>query len=414
VLAIFIVGIPLYLFEPSRAVLGDFSVYFEAAQRVRNLENLYDHSYSIRVADGRIFTLFYFYPPFLAHWLSFWGNLSFENAKLLWVSLSFASLIASSWCLSDIFQRLRPGALKSETSLCLFLSLVLCFEPTYWGIKEGQVNAIILALITGHICLFLRHKDGPAGAVLAIAALLKMSPFLLILLPLRLGRWRVIRSFAATGLLAALFLLATTPLSVYQDFLIPFGPLLSGTLERHYFFNFAFDKAVLQLFSADQSTALRFTIKLLLGTLPLVVAALPLTKGKEAQDTLIRYGMLTTSMILLAPTLWGHHLVWALVPLCILAGRSFPTKDLQLRHLTFTLGLFVLFSQVLLIQLQSCRAVFPGQCNPNQRGSEIVSFVGAGAPEILLHLTSALPGALLLALIALLWKWRKEEGKSSP
>jgi len=410
ILVILALGVPLYLFEPSQSVLGDFTVYYEAALRVRNSQNLYDHSYSIKVADGRLFTLYYFYPPFLAHWLSSVAGLPFEQVQLLWTSLSFASLLVAAWGLSDIFQKLRPGALSPETSLCLALSLLLCFEPTYWGIKEGQVNAIILALITTHIALFMRGKDQLAGGVLAIAALLKMSPALLILLPLRLCRWRVLVGFLGTTLFAVLLLLATTPMSVFKDFFLPFGPLLAGTLERHYFFNFAFDKAVLQLFGLDDFAALRWTAKLILGLLPILAVTLLGKRNQGSAHTLILYGILISCMILLAPTLWAHHLVWTIIPLCVLSGRIFPTKDERLRHMTLTLGMFVLFAQTLLIQLHSCRAVFPGRCNPNVPGAQ-EAFTGASsAPELLLHLTTAVPGMLLLALIVLLWR----SGRSSP
>jgi hypothetical protein len=255
------------------------------------------------------------------------------------------------------------------------LGIVLCFEPTYWGVKEGQVNAIILALISSHLVWAIRGQSGRAGVALGLAALIKMSPTLLLLVPILRKDWRTVGWFGGTIGLALLLLALLAPLPVYQDFFTPFGPLLGGTL-----------------------IPLRWIVKAVLAAIA-VGLVLRIRTIAGVHGIAGSYAALLPFMVLLAPTLWGHHLVWILPSIVYLLTRSWKDEQLQYRQWTIGVGLFVLLGQVLLLQLKSCRFALPDKCAPGVDPTQLgIDLSGAlsGHGELLLRISTLIPGVLLL------------------
>jgi hypothetical protein len=388
----------LYLMDPLDGVLGDFRVYYMAAVRFGSHQSIYDHIYQVTAADGRVFGLYYFYPPFLAQWLQPLAGLEFSVAQRIWVTVSALALLLSGWRLAELFSILWERPISRSLSMLMGLGIVLCFEPTYWGVKEGQVNAIILALISSHLVWAIRGQSGRAGVALGLAALIKMSPTLLLLVPILRKDWRTVGWFGGTIGLALLLLALLTPLPVYQDFFTPFGPLLGGTLERHYIFNFAFDKALLQLLGLDGLIPLRWIVKAVLAAIA-VGLVLRIRTIAGVHGIAGSYAALLPFMVLLAPTLWGHHLVWILPSIVYLLTRSWKDEQLQYRQWTIGVGLFVLLGQVLLLQLKSCRFALPDKCAPGVDPTQLgIDLSGAlsGHGELLLRISTLIPGVLLL------------------
>lgn len=343
----------LFVWDPARKILGDFQVYYEASTRFAAHQNIYQHVYDIVVMDGRHFSLYYFYPPFLALVGSYFVVLfNFTTLKALWVTLSYFAALSTSLAFAQLGAPYRWGKLTLLGRATLALFLTFSFEPLYWGIREGQVNALLLGFIVGHIYCVARGKDLSAGVLLALAALVKMSPTLLLIVPYWLGRWRVFTGFGATVLLSSLvLLLSSTPFSVYKDFFLPFGPLLAGTLERQYVFNFAFDKTLLSAIGLDGIPALRWLVRLLL--LALLLQHFRTAQRRDELGVLRAYGLAVIFMMLLSPTVWGHHLVWALIPLFALSLNATYSEEALYRHLATTLGFYVVLGQTMLIHLSA-------------------------------------------------------------
>jgi hypothetical protein len=404
----------LYLMDPFDGVLGDFRVYYMAAVRFGSHQSIYDHIYQVTAADGRVFGLFYFYPPFLAQWLQPLASLEFSVAQRIWVTVSAVALLLSGWRLAELFSILWERSISRGLSMLMGLGIVLCFEPTYWGVKEGQVNAIILALISSHLVWAIRGHSGRAGVALGLAALIKMSPALLLLVPIMRKEWRTVGSFGGTIGIALLLLVLLTPLPVYQDFFTPFGPLLGGTLERHYIFNFAFDKALLQLLGVDEMVPLRWIVKGGLASVAVWLTFRIRTIG-GVNGVAGSYAVLLPFMVLLAPTLWGHHLVWILPSIVYLLTRFWKSEQLQYRQWTIGVGLFVLLGQVLLLQLKSCRVALPEKCAPGVDPTQLGIDLGgalSGQGDLLLRISTLTPGvALLLVCWAVLSGIRQTESR---
>lgn len=389
----------LYVAEPMQSSLRDFDVYFAASLRFAAGESLYERMYESVTPNGHSYFLSYFYPPFLAQWMQIFTWTSHERAQQLWVMISALSLLWAASSLTTLLRAAWGVSLTRRKAFTLSLAALLCFEPTYWAAKEGQVNAILLALLCAALVLIYRRSLFAGGALLAIASLLKMSPAILLLVPLVQREWRVLWGFGLTVAVATVTLVLSTPAQVYQSFFQFVGPVAQGTLERQSMFNFALDKALLGAFGLDNYALLRWAVRLLVAG-ALIAGVWKLRHGSDKWARLLPYFFVLPGMVALSPTLWGHHLLWVLPSLIVLMAAKQAHQDAQYRVWCIGLGLYVLFGQTMMAQLTACRAVLLDRCIINAESPVVTGVSTQGAPQFLLSATTLLP-ALLLGTLAL-------------
>src|SRR5437660_1589967 len=100
-------------------------------------------------------------------------------------------------------RRLYEPAFRERVLLLLLIVIAAFgFMPVYLNLKFQQVATVWLLLVTAALWAALRRRSGLAGAFIATAASLKVSPVFLIPLFARLGRWRV-AVFGSGALIAA-------------------------------------------------------------------------------------------------------------------------------------------------------------------------------------------------------------------
>lgn len=340
----------LFLVQPLRTVLMDFQVYVDAATRFRAGENVYGGVYSEQARDGRIFTLYYFYPPFLAWILSYCVPLGGYTLKQIWCSGSFFCLLYSWRILRELVGKSLTAIRPSRLTLAS-LFLIICFEPIYESVMNGQINLYVLALL----CAFVRTvriADLSGALAFASAILLKMSPAVLAPALFVLQRGRLLLFSGVICIAASIVLISTAPLETYHDFFLRFAPLFAGTLERHYVFNFALDRNLLKLLGVDSIEPARWIVRSLF--LCAYFGLLWLVRGnshliKDQSKALAVFGVGVCVMVIAAPTVWFHHFTWLVIPLAILACFG-PAPVLScrvtLRFWTAWLGIYFAISQV--------------------------------------------------------------------
>jgi hypothetical protein len=135
----------------------------------------------------------YLYPPLLAEALVPITFLSPWTARLVWHALSIVAALLSVWLLDRwLGERERGEELRAAFAV---------IAASFWPIREthlmGQVNTIVLLLLvvwwTG------RDRSHRAAIALGAAVAIKMSPALLLLVPLVERRWRELAWGAASG-----------------------------------------------------------------------------------------------------------------------------------------------------------------------------------------------------------------------
>jgi len=147
---------------------GDFSAYYNAVKLYLSGEDIYGNT-------G------FFYPPLSLLLFLPIGYLSFEQACSLMAIFNVFMLISITLLISRILQ--YYGILLSKTEVSLIFVATFLFYPISTSFTAGQINILILFLITlFYYCLFVKEKKTIASIFLSIATIIKLWPFVLMLL----------------------------------------------------------------------------------------------------------------------------------------------------------------------------------------------------------------------------------------
>jgi len=161
----------------------DFVNYFGGAQAAAHGTDIYADFK--RSWGTQAWVVAYIYPPFFALVLAPLTSLGLLAAARIWLLAVHAAFFGSLL----LILRIHPELTRSGRRLLLLASLG--FMPVYLNLKFQQVATVWLLLITATLWAALRRRTGLAGAFIAAAASLKVSPVFMIPLFARLGRWRI-------------------------------------------------------------------------------------------------------------------------------------------------------------------------------------------------------------------------------
>lgn len=292
----------------SQSVWGhDFSAYWLAGRHVLAGEPIYaPFQLSGPVAEGVQFE--YLYPPFFAVVIAPFASLFEDYRTANWAWAAIGSVIVALVVMGVARrERLADGRRR------LFLvGAAFGFAPVLGELIIGGVQLPILGLLAGS-WLALRNRtprgEFAAGALVGIAALIKVFPGLLILWFVLTGR---IRAAAAAVAAMAVLAAATIPVVGLQAWLdYPSVLLHLGTLVD------VRDLLSLSVWlSALMPLAIARLVVLAAGLAVLVWIA---RRGPEA----VSFAVAVAISILITPSLFQHYLAVLVLPL-LLAMRYAP------------------------------------------------------------------------------------------
>ena len=129
--------------------------------------------------------------------------LPFHTAQVVFVVVNNALYLLG---IGLTLYALRAGPL--EVFLGVLLNTVLFFYAVRQTFGLGQMNGLVVCLLAVALMLALQQRDGWSGAVIAGAAVLKISPILLLGFFIARQRWRAVwGALAAGGVLFAVMLI---------------------------------------------------------------------------------------------------------------------------------------------------------------------------------------------------------------
>lgn len=359
----------LLLWRGLHSIAGryDFSTYYAAAAALHaDLHaNIYDEQVLARIgADAHVLLnppLPYTYPPLFAILLSPFTILSFRVLSRVWLltnaaiwlglMLLFANelrillgtALASASPTAGGMTHGKGGKLRTGLShllrddpaplVALAASALLClsFTPAVQTLALGQIDFIVLAPLALVPWLTRHGHERWVGVAIALAAMLKLTPALLIGYLLLRRRWQATLSALIT--LAALSILSAA--LVGPDHLLASIPqaLRVGTGDATLGQNEALFAPLLTLFTLNVPSLGGAT--LLISRILLVGLAFwlgwflwraPRSTGDASYEGGIRewagYGIALCAMLLLVPTAWIHHYVWVLPALTLALGLT--------------------------------------------------------------------------------------------
>jgi alpha-1,2-mannosyltransferase len=288
----------------------DFVNYFGGAQAAAHGTDIYADFK--RSWGTQAWVVAYIYPPFFALVLAPLTSLGLLAAARIWLLAVQAAFIASLL----LILRIHPELTRSGRRLLLFASLG--FMPVYLNLKFQQVATVWLLLITATLWAALRRRTGLAGAFIAAAASLKVTPIFLIPLFARLGRWRI----AVVGSIMLIVLTVITVLAApgsWQFFTVVLPRIGLGTANWD---NGSIDGLVSRivqlspdLFGGATQTVARGVIAA--AAVLVIGATLWVARPGIKETWTLRLGVaaLVTALLIVSSVTWQHHLVTLLLPI---------------------------------------------------------------------------------------------------
>lgn len=313
----------------------DFSIYYDAAKFYLSGGNPYLGSISL-------FSPF-IYPPIVLIFFVPFTFLSPHSAGTIWVGINILSLLYSIYLLSRIFE-IHPF---SRLGLLLF-SLVFISFPVKYSLGMGQINMIILLLLTLVLYFLEKRKESLAGIFLGITIILKFFPiifpaYLLFNITKDTKRvyknrytwstffdisfahikiWlkpkqvhstvRLVKGFLTAILIGMIFVAIFIPFDMTVYFLTSTLPGLFTSWKTDYY-NQALSGFIGRSFGTD---ILANFLKVTLSSIITLISLIIIVKN-EHEDLLsiaLKFGTIITASLLINTFSWQHHFVWLIIP----------------------------------------------------------------------------------------------------
>jgi Glycosyltransferase family 87 len=310
----------------------DFHTYYTAAQVLRRGEDIYTAGISPP----------YVYPPLLAILLTPLALLPVDTATMLWKVLQHVCLLASGGLLVALAPR---GVWPLVAGVLLFGLLAV---PVKDEIRLGEVNSLVFLLVIGAVWLVARAgPDGNrssnwllviAGALLGLAAAIKVLPILLIGYFWLRGPRSVAAIATGVFLLLQVGQLAVTP-SIVGYWLIHFPALLGQAFPflDNQSLNAAISRALLPFEQSGVSSvqlakgeAVRSLVTWVVNLVVLAACIVVLWAGSERPwprhregyrvRLLLEVGLVVLTIHMVSGITWLHHLVDLAIPVSALLG----------------------------------------------------------------------------------------------
>jgi alpha-1,2-mannosyltransferase len=247
-----------------------------------------------------------------------------QTAIRLFFGLNTLLLVAS---VALLFMSMR-GYLLTYPYWLIAVALVVNLDPVLDSLLLGQTDAVILMLLVISFWAYRRGRDVMAGAPLGLAAMIKISPVLLILYFLLKKEKRVFASAVAVMLLLGGASLLLAGFEVHAMFVTEILPkLLAGSAHvenqsLNGFFNRLFLEGQFITGLADVPPLFQARLLTMVCSLLIVVGAAYLVGTKRASRTDPRADLEFSLVVIILPLIssiaWHHYMTWYVLPLLVL------------------------------------------------------------------------------------------------
>jgi alpha-1,2-mannosyltransferase len=273
----------------------DFLVYRAGGQALLDHVPLYGPEFASRTPWGLSFT----YPPFAAAAFIVFAYLPVSVGEVLDIGVGTAAFIVAAW----VFQRHvgRGRVPRLLFPLCVGVGLML--EPLRKNLEMGQVNTILMALVT--VDCLVTFKRLPRGVLVGLAAAIKLTPLVFLLYFVSRRDWRAVFSALATFLGLAFLSYLFSPRNSTQYWLHTLeNASRIGALAQAW--NQSLNGALVRL----PLGAAEKPLWLLSALLVTVLGVLALRRCARVDDRALGILVTATIAVLISPVSWSHHWSW--------------------------------------------------------------------------------------------------------
>jgi len=269
----------------------DLEVYRHGGRSVLDHVSPYAH-------DDPIYGYPFTYPPFAALLFTPLALLPGWLATAIWTG-------ASAGCLAATIAIVRQalGRPRSATFMAVACAVAVALEPIWQNYVFGQINLILMLAILIDV---IRPDRRLAGIALGIAAGIKLTPLVFVVLLVLIGRrvaaTRAVITFVGTVLLG---LIAVPGASAYWSGRLVDPTRVGPPSLAH---NQSVSGVLTRLLDEPPSTLLWMVVAGPVAIATVLVAAAWWRRG----DRVLGAGLGALAMLLASPVSWSHHWVWAL------------------------------------------------------------------------------------------------------
>jgi hypothetical protein len=247
------------------------------------------------------------------------GELGYRHAHASWNVVSLACAALSLWLI------LSPSGL-SLSPWCLLSAGAILLTSNSWATQfiQGQLNLLLLLLITIAWAAQRSNRDSVAGAVLGIAMAIKLVPGFLLLYFLVRRRWRALilaaLAFGGVNLLGTAILGSEAYLSYFRDVV----PSVSSGF-RDFWPNASLSGFWYKLFDARNGHVVPLAYLPNVARAGSFVCALAITgftawkcyQARSKSDCDWAFSLCIVAMLLVSPITWDHYFLLLILPLAI-------------------------------------------------------------------------------------------------
>jgi alpha-1,2-mannosyltransferase len=303
----------------------DGEVYWLGAEALLSGRDLYDNTFPA-IETG--LHLPFIYPPFAAIVFAPLALIPKDAAIVVIMLVSHAALLVALYMVLGASTFLRAHRDKVLLVTAAVLPLATISEPVMETITYAQINIVLMALVAVD-CLW--RVDGekklpyPRGLLIGLAAGIKLTPLVFLLLPLLRRDVRTIvtalSTFVGTVLLGFVVTFDNARQFWRHEMLdsttMSFGPQFAGDASTY-----TGNQSVRGLLSRMSTPGLD-TVIAVLAVLLLVLAVLGMLHAIQQRDLATAVTINAVLGLLVSPISWSHHWVWAIPGLVLLLGGAY-------------------------------------------------------------------------------------------
>ncbi len=310
---------------------SDLAINYSAATVLRGGGSIYD-SVALRRAHeaniGPAGTLYqaafltYINPPTTA--LFFWpfSFLNFPAAQALFVLINNAAFLGA---VSLLLVRLRAS--PPIVILCASVCTLIFFYPIRQTFGLGQMNGILAAILAVALVATLDRRDGWAGALIVLAASIKISPILLLGFFIAQKRTRVWPGVILSSLIGLAVMIVTVGWEAVWYFITAILPIVSrgsasypnqSLLGAIYRFVVPAESINFQGAMSDYPLARSLWLAVSLVLLLVTVYLVARSKLQTPASIALAFSSFIVLGLLIGSLAWDHYLLWLIVPVIAL------------------------------------------------------------------------------------------------
>lgn len=364
-LPVIIAGGRYWPFRPSTM---DLQVYYYAVRAML-------HGVNIMQWTSPGFHLWFIYPPAAAMIMLPLAVGPFLMWELMWI----AGLV-----IAQNVVMIRSGVPRGWPLALLSAGLVIGMEPIRTTIGYGQINTFLMVLVV--IDLLPANPDRkrriPAGILIGLAAAIKLTPAIFVLMLLILGRKKQVLTAIITFAVLTAIGTAIEPAATvsYLKSLAGGDTHTSGPV---YVGNQSLLGVVLRLFGDSH---LHTYIGLLISMVVAVIAAIVGAHWWKQGAHVLAIGFVGLGSNLASPLSWTHHFVWVLpVAIAVLYQlRRRPWPGARADHVPMPRWLLIA-SATIVLYVSACLplAVLPYYAGAADHYTAFQEFIGNFSPVLI-------------------------------